>query len=217
MTKIDLRTQGFYAEFKQPKESPITLIWAVLTLAGIGGSFFAVLTISSRLSLFALPDPLYRLTTFFLELFDLGGTMLIYLIFCMFLYLAMKLVLTVLFCREKDSVKLKMLKSKAIPICECKEALKIWQTIIVYALPVLLMYSGLFYLSLSSRGNPIYMMVLFFLAFFMMFDLTLVLYVLFFKIKDGISYISVDQHIYNLTLFSRTYVRTKKSGKPMII
>ena len=217
MKKNDLRTQGFYVEFKEPKESPITLIWVLLTLAGIGGSFFAILTLSSRISLFALHDPLYGLTNYFIELFDIGLTMLIYLTFFIFLYLALKLVLTVLFCREMGSAKLKMLKSKAIPICECKEALKIWQTVMIYALPIFLMYSGLFYLSLSSRGNPIYMMVLFFLAFFMTFDLTLVFYVLFFKIKDGISYISIDRHIYQLTLFSRTYVRTKKSGKPMII
>ena len=59
-----------------------------------------------------------------------------------------------------------------------------------------------------------YMTMLFFMSFFISFDLTLITYVLFFKIKDKIDYIAADHHIYVVTLFKQTYVRlNRKSNK----
>jgi hypothetical protein len=60
-----------------------------------------------------------------------------------------------------------------------------------------------------------YVLIFIFSSFFMAFDLTLVVYVLYLKIKEKIDYISIDQHIYVVTLYRGIYVRTidKKTYK----
>jgi hypothetical protein len=94
-----------------------------------------------------------------------------------------------------------------MPICFCKEALKVWQIVLSYLAPIVLMYSGLFFLSVvGNKINWIYLPMLVLLSFVMSFDLTLVLYVLFYKIKDGMDYISVDNHVYLMTMFSNPHI-----------
>ena len=142
------------------------------------------------------------------------GTVLaifIYILTFIFTYLGLKVLLTIAVCRDKHrSIKLKILENKAIPICECKEGLKVWQVILINLTPFVLLYPLLFILSLLSEGGIMYVLPLFVLLFYGTFDITLVLYVLRIKIAERIDYISVNHHVYNLTLYSKSYIKRRK-------
>ena len=126
----------------------------------------------------------------------------------------LKLIVTVLICKIckcKDDIKLKFLDSYSrMPICFYGETLKVWQTVLVYFAPFALMYSGMFYLCYKASG---YIYVLFFLMFILTFDLLPVIYILYCKIRYGMDYISIDRHVYEMTLFSKTYIRENKKAK----
>jgi len=210
MIKSDLRENGLTFEYKEPKETLISIIWIGLTLSFMAMSFFGVLELSKNISLTDSVDPLIYISSFLFGTFGIFAPV-IYLLLVLFLYFALKVVLTILVCKEKrKSISLKMLKIKSItsmPICFCKEALKVWQIVLSYLAPIVLMYSGLFFLSVvGNKINWIYVPMLVLLSFVMAFDLTLVLYVLFYKIKYGMDYISVDNHVYLMTLFSNSHI-----------
>ena len=212
MIKNDLRKKGLDGDFKEPNESLINYIWAVLILI-VGASFF-MLTIRKYVSVSELSDILTNINHFMYEIFDIFMPV-VYLVFFLFLYLSLKTIMTILFCKDKiRSVFLKVLKGKGIPIVTCKEALTVWQTVLIYLVPIVLMYSMMIGLCVSSQEHLFYMAVyitiFIFLSYYMAFDLTLVLYVLFYKVKDDINYISVDFHVYQMTVFNRTYVGKKQ-------
>ena len=203
MIKNDLREKGFHADFYEPKERNISVIWTILTLIIIVASFWGVLEVSKDISIVDGTDPL----GFILRIFGYIWGTVIYLILFLSVYLALKIIMTVLFCKNKiNSIHIKVLKEKAMPICTCKEALRTWQTVLIYLLPVVLMYSTLFAISvISIKVNFIYLPMLIILSFFMAFDLTVMLYVLFLKIKNGLDYISIDRHAYQVTTFSKSF------------
>jgi hypothetical protein len=137
-----------------------------------------------------------------------------YLVVFVLWYLALKLIVTIFVCSDKHrSTKLKILKINAMPICHCKEAFKIFPTILVYFMPAVFMYSMLYILSLRGFGAlNIFIVVL--ITFYIAFDLTAVLYILFFKIRHKADYIALDHHIYEVTLYSKTYIKfTQKSER----
>jgi len=207
MIKNDLRKKEFHTEFIEPKEMPINYIWAVLTAGIIFIFSFGVFVFIKNGSFLTGFDTLTLINNFIFDIFGIASAV-IYLFFFMFLYFGLKIIMTVLFCKDKiHSIRLKVLKGKGIPICTCKEAFKVWQTVLIYLVPVVLIYSAMFILCVSSQENMIYMstymITLFFLSYYMAFDLILVFYVLFFKIKKEINYISVDHHIYQMTQFNK--------------
>jgi hypothetical protein len=138
--------------------------------------------------------------------------LIIYLIAYEFMYLALKFITTILFCRDKRySIKLKVFHG--MPICHCKEAFSALHTVVIYLLPVIFMYSFLFIACVNSAVKPLIMLYFFFMIFFMSYDLTVVVYSLFFKIKDSVDYISIDYHIYDVTLYKKSYVKFKRKIK----
>jgi len=149
------------------------------------------------------------------------------LIISVFAYFFLKLGMTLIFCRDKyNSTRLKTLEESKLPIfpvCFCREAFKIWQTVVMYAIPIIIIYVFMFMLCIFppidvflygtmpfEEVDAGYMTMLFFMSFFFAFDLTLIAYTLFYKVKNRINYIAVDYHIYGVTLFRKTYVKFKK-------
>jgi hypothetical protein len=51
-----------------------------------------------------------------------------------------------------------------------------------------------------------------FMSFFLAYDLTLVLYAAYLKIRHKMDYISIDHHIYEVTLFKKSYVKINRIG-----
>jgi hypothetical protein len=141
-------------------------------------------------------------------------------IFFMFIFLALKFIFTWLFSADRlHSINLKILDGKErpmIPVCQCREGLKVWQTVVIYLVPVVIVYTVMFLLCVTMVSFPFeeveagFLTMLFCMMFFMSFDLTLVTYVLFIKNRDKIDYIAVNHHIYELTLFKSTYIRLSK-------
>ena len=223
MIKSDLRENGFAEMVRNPKESKINLLWVPLTLIIIAGMVVSVFLTADYLGIGELNsiDPLQD----FLDSAEtaLGGMgaiivfiliPIIYILVPVLLYLSLRLLMTIFVCKDRNrSIKLNILKRKAIPICECKEALRVWQTILIYIAPIILTFAPLFTLTVLSYGNPAYLGMICISAFYWAFDITLVLHVLRIKIKEGVDYISVDYHVYSMTLYEKSYVRRKKSVK----
>jgi len=215
MVKYSLHEMGFSAEEKFPRQSGITALWVILTLILTAGTILGVNGILRKdgfeLELSKAPK---LLIISIIEDFGIQGYF-IFFILLFFIYFTLKLIMTLILCSDKNhSTCLKILESKALPVCACREAFKVWQIVIMYCIPVAVIYAPIFSLCIWSEANPGVMIILLFLAFFMAFDLTLVIFVLYIKAKYKIDYISVDYHVYGFTLYHRPYIRiNKKSGK----
>ena len=209
MVKNDLRERGYYSVEKMPKHSGISAVWAILTIFIIVVTFFSIFFIVGQSQ---SEDKELSMIAY---MFENIMTCLVILIAALFLYLYIKLALTLFFCSDRDtSVKLKFLEIKAMPVCFCREAFKVWQTIVIYLVPAAIIYVIVFIMCVLAEASAGALIILFFMSFFMAFDLTLVIYVIYLRIKDKAEYISIDQHIYDITLYNKTYIRVnKKAGK----
>ena len=142
------------------------------------------------------------------------GAIFAYLVVFVLFYMALKLIMTIFVCSDNHrSIKLKILKMNAMPICCCKEALKIFPTLSIYFIPAVFMYSTLYILCLRSYESSVNLLAIILMVFFISFDLTVALYVLFFKIRHKADYIALDKHIYELTMYKKTYIKKSKKQK----
>ena len=208
MVKNDLRDRGYYAVEKIPKAAGITTVWVILTVVIIAATFICAYVIVGD----NMDDG--KSDNMFAVLDENMMSCLFVLLAALFLYLALKLVITLLFCADKsNSVKLKFLESKAMPICSCREAFKVWQTVVIYLAPVVIIYLPMFIMCVYAAASAGVMIIIFFISFFLAFDLTLIIYVLYFKVKEKIEYISIDHHVYGVTFFNKIYIRENKKTK----
>ena len=228
MVKSNLREQGYFVIEKFPKESKINTMWAILTVIIIIGTFTSLFFLSGpevgilenshgpaapRMDmLIILIESAGSVLTLGLMDSEVAGYF-IFAVFTLFLYLFMKLFMTILFCHRSDSIKMRFLENKGMPLCYCREALRVWQTVLIYFLPFILMYCSYFYLCLRYIAYPAFVIIFFFMMFFMVFDLVLVLYVLRINAKEKPDYISIDFHIYGYTLYNKTYVKFNSKKK----
>jgi len=193
---------------KEPNPTFITVVWVFLTVCIIAGTFTAVLATVGKIPGDSV-DPLEKF-------YENAGAFayITVMVLPLILYMEFKFIMTLLCCHAsaKSSIHLKLLEGTAMPVCFCREAFRVWQTVLIYCVPIALMYLPIFYLCLTSGAGPIYIIILFFMGFFMAYDLTLVLYVLFYKIKDKMDYISIDHHVYYLTLYKKPYANTSKKA-----
>ncbi|MCL2772260.1 MAG: hypothetical protein FWD71_02825 [Oscillospiraceae bacterium] len=212
MLKYNLREDGFSVTDKQQGQTLVTFIWVILTAAILAVTFTFVIRIVG-VNTSGGTDPLAALA-------DQIGLMayIIALVGSLVIYLILKFIMTLLFCYSSpaSSIKLKILEGTAMPVCFCREAFKIWQTVLMYCVPVAVMYTTMFIFCVISGANAAYIIIIFFMSFYMAYDLTLVLYVLFYKIKDGIDYVSIDHHVYYMTFFTKSYIRVNKKAKRLL-
>ncbi|MCL2158218.1 MAG: hypothetical protein FWH48_02290 [Oscillospiraceae bacterium] len=216
MKKYELREQGFSILEKTPKKRMINVLWLIFTLLLIVGTYVALTFLIGYSPEGSSPGAPIDI--------DANVAMIpvyfIVLVLCVFVYFFLKLGATLLFCRDREnSARLKMLEDQSLPIfpvCFCREALRTWQTVFIYGAPIAAVYAFMFWLCGLGGSVPFetvdagFMCMLFFMSFFMGLDLTLVAYSLFYKIKEKTDYISIDYHIYGVTLFKKTYVKFKR-------
>jgi len=223
MVKYELRQNGFSEIERINKKSVINILWAVFTAALIFGAVIFILFIIGYVNWEGIntdsADTAINLTIEVGTLFII----LVKLIGIVFLYLALKFIVTILFCVDKyNSIKFRLLENNNFPVCHCKEAFRISQVVAMYLIPVIIGYAFMLgvcaYQYYIKAEMSMDMITLIILAFFIAFDLTLVVYVLYIKFKENLDYISIDHHIYSVTLFKGTYVRTvnKKEAKKRI-
>ena len=216
MLKSELRELGFSEEMVNPKQSIIHVLWVILALTMIAGTVACAYAIvgDNVLERRGAWDPLGAVfAVIYAVFYSLGGVGIIlaymtYLIFWLLAYLFLKLIMTIIVCSDKHrSIKLKVLKDRGVPVCFCLEALKVWQTVLIYVVPFVAMYGVLFTSCIFGEASAEYTFIIIFLSVFMSFDLTAVIYVIFYKIKYGIDYISIDHHVYEVTFFNKPYIR----------
>jgi hypothetical protein len=125
----------------------------------------------------------------------------------------MKLVATLFVCHDKkDGIQLKILKGTSMPVCSSREALSIGQVAAAYLMPIIFVYSFLLGLCAGAvDGDTVTncTVVALFMSFFMSYDLMLLLYSAYAKIRYKMNYISIDHHVYEVTLFKKSYVNSK--------
>ena len=213
MIKYDLRKQGFAMREKTPGKYLVTMFWVILTMVIFGGGFALLIDVVGQDFANGF-DPLGILY----ENLGYGVGFMLVLAVGLLLYIELKFILTVLFCHSvaPSSIKLKILEGTAMPVCFCREALKVWQTLLIYLLPVVFMYSLIFWLCVISGAGALYIVMLFFMSFYMAYDLTLVLYIMCFKLIDRMEYISIDHHVYAMTLYRKSYVKLGKKQQKSI-
>lgn len=176
-------------ERKKWKTIAIRLILVVLILAAI---FIFMAEIAYYYNNHEKPPPAFEfferlnelLAAFFSIIIGSGGGALVgivfYLVFFMFMYLALKLIMTIFVCSNKfSSIKLKFLKHNAMPVCHCKEAMTVKQAFLINFMPAICIYSML--LIMAIRSPNLFLVI--FMTFFASFDLTAAVYILFYKIK----------------------------------
>jgi len=193
MIKNDLLERAYHFEEKAPNPAIITAVCVTFTLSITAFAFILFLFVFS-------PDNSIPLS---------GKVTSIVLISTVFAYLILKFIMTLVFCIDKkNSIKLKMLESKCVPVCFCKEAMKTWQIILIYMTPLVLTHGGLILAGVLISGSS-FLVVLFIMEFFMSLDWALVIYVIYIKIKYNPDYIAVNHHVYDLTLYSKTYIKKR--------
>ena len=217
VTKLDLRGQMQAEPPKAKKRTTKYVLRVVLALLVLAAAFYFLALLAE------MPDPgsgrggidflgiaSFVLTILALPLVFLGaGCIVVYLVIWELLYLAVKLITTIFVCHDKNrGIKLKILRGTAMPVCACNEAVSLWHILVTYLIPFVFMYSVLLLLCVTSSGDPViyFTIVAIFMSFFLAYDLTLVLYLVYLKIRYRPDYISINHHIYEVTLFKKSYV-----------
>ena len=201
MKKYVLREMGLLSIDKTAnsmKKFLIVLLWLILTISMIAGTFLALIAIVK----FLYPhDPTLDSPIAVDIIWDenMRWLQIIELIAAFLLYLVLKSAITALFCVDsKNSIATKFIDDGA-PSNYCREGLKVWQTILIYFVPFFIIYAVMFGICIAMDAEGGFMTMLFIMIPFMAFDLELVLYVLILKARYKMSYIAVNSHIYNFT------------------
>jgi len=228
MLKSDLRGSGLNERTIEPKHSGINRLWVILTLLLIIMSFILVSFVVENFMGNVRMEDRGEHDDIFMTIVNSviaaigqyigadGATVaffLMFLIFSLIAYLFLKCLIMAVSCHKGNSIRMKILKDTKVPVCLCTEALKVWQMVLVHTAPFVLTYSLFIFLCIRYTANPVFTLTLVFLLFYMALDLTLVIYVLRFKMRETIDYISSEQHVYMLTLFSKTYIRARKKSR----
>lgn len=222
ITKRNLRDQNAYAPPKVPKRHAKYILRMVLALLIIAATFYFLTMISE------VPENAPRSgSTSSIKGFDLIGVILgvfasigplsifVYTVFWELLYLVLKCAVTKFVCHKKSKdTHLTILKDTSMPVCSCKEAFSLRHVLFAYLLPFAFMYSTLLLLcatadDVAALGN--YMITAIFMSFFMSYDLTLVFYSIYLKMRHKMDYISINRHIYEVTLFKKSFIKAKNN------
>lgn len=219
MVKQNLREQGFSVHDKSAPKSVINFLWIAFTVALVFGTVRLAMAIIGWFPLHKGGMHGFDTTSPIAVNLNPGAVpfYLLALIICIFLYLGLKFLFTFLFCSDRfHSVKLKILEGKGLPICHCREGLKTWQVVMSYAAPIIIVYVLMFILSLTMVSDPFreveygYLTMLLIMSFFFAWDLSLVTYVLALKIINKTDYIAINHHVYELTIYKKTYAMLGK-------
>ena len=191
MLRNDLLEKNYHFEKKEPGKAVINILWL----------FFAALFVAPAVLIFGvlLKDDSETL------IFDAAVINIIFAA-APLIYFGVKAALTALFCSDDKKVYLKLTKNTGMPVWACREAFQAWQIILMYLPPVVLIYPILLILSMMSGGEISLLVLIIIMSFFMTYDLTLIIYLLFLKKMYKPDYIAIDEHVYTLTLYYKTYI-----------
>lgn len=191
MIRNNLLENKFKFEIKEPKNKTIVPLWITLFLLLTAINVLFMIFIKSN-SNFDSDEISY---------FDVVISNVIFAA-VPFIYFFAKIKVISLFCSNKQNVNMKILEI-GLPVCACREALKTWQNVTAYVIPAISMYITICLLSFLPQLGGIYLILVVIMSFFISFDLTLSIYMYYISAKFKPDYISVNKHIYNMTLYTQ--------------
>jgi len=191
MSRTELLDNNYKFEQKQPKGTIIFILRLSLALLFVPLSAH----IGMHGYMFDSPDRLHlpsqAVTVIFIAI--------------MLSYFILKVCAISLFCQyKKDSIAtFKVLETGGISIFTCREALKMWQIILIYTVPAVLTYSMLSIAIIALTFESFFMFSLLLISLLAACDFTIALYIIYIKITYRPDYIAINHHIYNLTLYTK--------------
>jgi len=198
MPRNDLLENNYRFEKKEQYKTVINLLWL----------FFTALFVAPAAVMFAL------LIKDDADTMEFSAAVInIIFISTPLVYFFTKAILTYSFCSGDKKVYLK-LTSFGMPVWACREAFRAKQIILMYLPPVVSIYPVLLILSIMSGGELYLFVLIIIMSFFMAYDVVLILYILFFKIKYKTEYIAIDNHVYNLTFYYEDRGENKNIAGP---
>jgi hypothetical protein len=202
MSRSDLLNRDYRFEVKEPKKAVINAIWASLALPFMAFSvllFFAIMVGSfDNMSLPYIEFNAYVINVIFIA--------------APFAYFIFKDIMTSSFCSNSDNViKADLSLKTEMPAWNYREAFKAWQIIVIHLVPAVSMYPVLLGLGVLSGGEISLLILVLIMTFFITSDLTLVIYILFSKVRHNAEYIAINNHVYSLTLYSMKSGINKKA------
>ena len=203
MLRNILLQQGYQFTTKEPRKTFIKMIWSILSILFIAANIWLFFQILSD-NLSYLPIPYIDFHIYVIN---------IAFIIMPFIYFISKDIIISVFCHDKkQNIEMKSADT-GIPTWAFREAFKTWQILFIYFVPAFVIYSSLILFILMSGGNINLFILAFVMAFFVAYDLTLVLSVLFVKIIYKPDYVGINKHAYSLTLYYKTYIVKRNPSK----
>ena len=212
MLRSRLLNNGYHFEMKEPKKAVINFIWAVFTVLFVipAGMIYMMMLNGDIEDIMIISLPYID--------FDIAIINIMF-IAIPFIYFLLREFLTALFRSDAGDYTGNKISpnatNKEMPIISHREAFRPWQIIVIYLTPLLFIYPLLFIVNIISGGNINLLILTLIMSFLMAFDLALVIYVLFLKIRYTSEYIAVNNHIYSLTLYSEKYIERKVYNNPV--
>ena len=203
MLRYDLLESGYHFKTIEPKKSLINMIWAGFALifaAAAALIYFSVITgqiEKTRLPLFYIDVHIYMLNIIFI------GTPIIY-------FVSKELLTAAFSSHKKEKIEMKLHSDTGMAVTAGREAFRTWQIIRIYLIPLCFVYPLLIILGVLSGGNMSLLILTFIMSFYMSFDLTLVIYVLYLKMRYNADYVGIKNHVYMLTLYSERYIEQRE-------
>ncbi|MCL1859431.1 MAG: DUF5050 domain-containing protein [Oscillospiraceae bacterium] len=202
MLRNDLLDENYHFEIVEPKKIIINLIWFVFAALFIVPAlllYFAIFT--EAIESLNLPLPYIEFNIMILNFIFIAAPVI---------YFLLKEILTYILGSDKSgATEMKLYTNVEMPINAYRDAFKTWQIIIIYLIPMIFMYPLICIVSIISGGNINLLILAVVMSFFMSFDLTLVIYVLFLKIRYNAEYIAMNKHVYSLSLYSKESIKRK--------
>jgi len=190
MLRHDLLDKGYHFEQKEPIKPIINLLWL----------FFSALFITTGVAFFFA---IYKDVFDFFPTVDFNAGVLNFIfISTPLIYFVIKAVLTYIYCSGKPkNIRMKLTSNTGMPVWVCRDAFKTRQIIFMYLIPVVLIYPPLYVLGAWSGGNMYLLVLIIIMSFLMSYDLILIIYVIFLRVKYNADYTAINNHAYNLTLY----------------
>ena len=188
MVKHELKEKGYEMTQKRMNLTLLRLLWAIFTIASTASTFFLGWFLFMRYG---------DIESLSVEFADLNVVIYFVIMIAAFaVYFIITRLLMTLFSKNKSTCISIRVKDTItfLPTAYCREALKPWQFIVSYIVPLFIIYTSLFmwwFVSFEVASA----FVIFLVMLYISPDMVLVLYILYVMAIKRPDYISIEEHI----------------------
>lgn len=225
MLKDKLREKNYVQSDKNMKTFIFHIAAAILIMLGIAVTFFLVILIRGEIinrweNIMSVAESAGdtindSLASAFKEFMEIIKVLLfiVLIVIEVVVYFFFVGLFTSLFCEKKfNNTHLKILKYTQMPVCLCKEALKPYQIVLSYIISMILVYVPMFFICIFAVDFGFMFSLIFFIILTAP-DVVLMGYILYLANTEKPDYISIESHVYGMTLFKRYSYNLNKNRK----